>query len=311
MSLITIALCSYNRAERLPPLVASLRAQKCDMPFDILIVDNNSTDNTQQVLASLTTQEGAPLRYVREIQQGIPFARNRALQECLNSEYMIFMDDDEIPNPGLLQAALRCLKDDGAECAGGRVKVCFGEGMRPNWLGDDLLGFLAEVDYGDDAFWITSESTPIWTANVAYRMSIFKERPGLRFNNRYNRLGKGIGGGSDLIMFRDMLALNIKMRYCPEMAVDHYVEEWRLKRRYFLKLHFISGRKTGQYQTEDYARTLLGIPFFMVAQSMRQLMRSLWMALKKDPGTLRQAMNWTHSMGMIYGRFLRWKNGSK
>ncbi len=310
MKLFTAALCSYNRAERLPPLIAALRAQKCDMPFEILMVDNNSTDNTQQVLASLAAQNGVPLRYVKESQQGIPFARNRALQECMESEFMLFMDDDEMPKPGLLQAAIHCMRNNDAECAGGKIKVCFGDGQRPDWLGDDLLGFLAEVDYGNHSFWVTDSSTPLWTANVAYKMSIFKNYPGLRFNIRYNRIGKQVGGGEDLIIFQDMLALNIKMRYCPEMEVDHYVETWRLKRRYFLKLHFVSGKKTGLYESENYTRTLFGIPFFMITQSIRHLARGLWMTSKQEPGALRQLMNWTHSLGMIYGRFLAWKNAS-
>lgn len=311
MKLFSAALCSYNRAERLPALIAALREQQCEMPFEILIVDNNSTDNTQQVLASLATQSGVHLRYVKETQQGIPFARNRALQECIDSEFMLFMDDDEMPKPGLLQAAVHCLNNDNAECAGGKINVCFTKGQRPPWLGNDLLGFLAEVDYGSAPFWITSPSTPLWTANIAYRMSIFKKYPQLRFNLHYNRIGKQVGGGEDLIMFNDMLALNIKMRYCPEMVVEHYVEEWRLQRNYFLKLHFVSGKKTGLYEAKNYARTLLGVPFFMVLQSMRQLVRSLWMIVTRHPGALRQAMNWTHSLGLIYGYFLTWKNTPK
>ena len=128
---LTVAICTYNRAERLPALVASLREQECPVPFNILFVDNNSTDDTPLVLERRAGESGVPLRWVRETQQGITFARNRALEESMDSEFMLFMDDDEIPRPGLLFAAVHSLNQEGAECVGGRVKVVFLPGQRP------------------------------------------------------------------------------------------------------------------------------------------------------------------------------------
>ncbi len=304
---ITAAFCTYNRAARLPALVTALRAQACPIPFDILVVDNNSSDDTPEVLARLSQEDGPVLRHVRETTQGIPFARNRALEECLSagSDFMLFMDDDELPGEGLLAAAVDALEREGAKCAGGRVEIVFPPGQRPAWLEDDLLGFLAEIDHGQDAFWITDRGTPLWTANIAYRMEIFSRHPDLRFDTRYNRLGHAVGGGSDAIMFRAMVDRQIRIRYRPDMVVEHYVDDWRLKRRYFLKLHFIAGRKHGQFQTGDYPRTLFGVPPFMVSQAIGQWLRTGAMLLTRRPGVLRQAMNGTHATGMIWGRFLR------
>ena len=304
---LTAAFCTYNRAERLPGLITALRAQQCPIPFDILVVDNNSSDDTRKVLTRLAEEPGATLHFVHEPEQGIPHARNRALAECmaLGSDYMLFMDDDELPGEGLLAAAVDALGHEEAEVAGGRVEIKFAPGQRPSWLDDDLLGFLAEIDHGQQAFWITERSTPLWTANIAYRMKIFSYNPELRFDPRYNRLGHAVGGGSDAIMFRAMVDRGLRIRYRPDMVVEHYVDEWRLRRRYFLKLHFIAGRKHGQFQMGDYSRTLYGVPPFLFRQAAGHWLKTAAMALRRKPGLLRQAMNGTNALGMIWGRILR------
>jgi len=301
MPRLTFAFCTYNRADRLPALVSAMRSQSCPVPFEILAVDNNSSDDTQTVLRTLARADGAPLRAVREPMQGITHARNRALQEAADATYLAFIDDDELPHPGMLEAAVDALQREGADCAGGRVHVDFEPGTRPRWLTDDLLGFLAQVDYGPQRMWITEESTPIWTANVAYRMSLFTSDLSLRFDDRYNRAGKGVGGGEDVMMFRALLARRARIRYRPDMQVDHAVEAWRLRRRYFLHLHYVAGWRTGQYELPEYERTIAGIPPFMLSQAGSHLLRATRMILGARRGWLRQAMNFTHAAGMIAG----------
>ena len=302
--MLSFAICTYNRADRLPQLLAAMRAQACPVTFEVLVVDNNSSDATPSVVAEVAAKPGAAVRHVRETEQGIPFASNRALAEALASEVLVFIDDDELPYPGLLESAYRALTEEGARCAGGRVEIVF-PGARPRWLVDELLGFLAEVDHGEKAFWIKDPSTPIWTANIAYDMSLFRDSPELRFDARYNRRGHGVGGGSDAMMFRELLRREVPILYCPQMRVQHHVEPWRMRRSYFLRLHFVAGRKHGQFQTGDYRRTVLGVPPFMVLAAARHWLRTAVMLFRRQPGVLRQAMNGTHALGMIWGRVLR------
>lgn len=304
---LSFAVCTYNRAERLPALLAAMRAQECPLPFEVLVVDNRSSDDTPAVIARCARASGPPVRCVREERQGIPHARSRALAEAMQRDVLVFIDDDELPQPGLLASAVRALGAGGARCVGGKVKVRFAPGARPSWLGDELLGFLAEVDYGERPFPITDLSTPVWTANVAYDMRLFRDDPGLRFDARYNRRGVGVGGGSDAVMFRELLERGEPIAYCPQMVVDHHVEDWRLRRRYFLRLRFVAGRKQAQYETGEYPRALLGVPPFMLVQAARHAWRTAVMLVRGDAGLLRQAMNLTHAAGMIWGRMLRWR----
>lgn len=303
---LTVSICTFNRAERLSKLITALRQQECPIPFDILVVDNNSTDHTQQELRKLGLEGGARLRFVTEARAGIPYARNRAVEECLDVDYMLFIDDDELPAPGLVEAAFDALEHDRADCAGGKVRVDFKHLRRPTWLGDDLLDFLAEIDHGDKSFWITDRSTPIWTANIAYRMAIFADDPKLRFDHRYNRIGKALGGGSDTVMFRELLERRLRVRYRPDMMVEHHVDAWRLRRGYFLGLHFVNGQKFGHYEAEDHTRTLFGIPPFLVRQAVRNSGKAIAMYITRAPGAFRQTMNAAHDFGNILGQALRW-----
>lgn len=306
MHMLTVAICTYNGANRLQSLVAALRQQECPISFEILIVDNNSTDDTQRVLRQLSALDGgAPLRFVKETRQGIPYARNRAIEECMASTYMAFIDDDEVPGPQWLQAAVDALDREGAECVGGEIRVRLSAAQRPSWMTEELLGFLGQVQNGPNPFWITDHSTPVWSGNVAYRTSLFADD--LRFDQRYNRQRRRIGGGSDGIMFRILLQRKCRIRYRPDMMIEHLIGPEKLRRNYFLRLHFVSGLRYGKYETGEYQRTLMGVAPFMLMQLVRQSCKAIAMFLKGDHRTLRQAMNVTHVMGSIYGRVLRWR----
>lgn len=298
---LTFAFCTYNRAARLERLVTEMRAQECPIPFEILAVNNNSTDQTLHILEALSGLPGAPLRYVTETSQGIVPARNRALAESLGSDILVFIDDDELPRSGLLMAACHAIIDEGAQCAGGKVEVDFTGLVRPRWLGDELLGFLAEVNHGDDPFWVEDDATPLWTANIAYDMRIFREESSLRFDNRYNRVGGDIGGGEDAIMFRALLKRGARIRYRPDMQVLHSVEPWRLKRRYFVRLHYKAGKRRGRYQLPPYARTVLGVPPFLLVQFMQQGVRAILMTLTGQAGAVRQSMTAANTLGCMVG----------
>lgn len=307
--MISFTFCTYNRSDRLEALVAAMRAQQCTEPFEILVINNNSSDDTLAVLERLAARPGAPLRYVTESTQGIVPARNRALAEAMNSDILVFMDDDELPHPGLVEAARHAIREEGADCAGGRVEVSFAPGQRPSWLGNELLGFLAEVNHGPDAFWIVDDTTPVWTANVAYDMKIFRDDPALRFDKRFDRVGNVIGGGSDAIMFRALLERKLKLRYRPDMEVDHFVETWRLKRSYFLRLHYRGGLRFGEHRMQRASKEVFGVPPFLLRQVLSHTLRWIGMTVTGQAGSLRQGMNAAHAFGMLRGYRRRGRTG--
>lgn len=305
MKLLTFAFCTYNRADRLSALVDAMRSQDCPIPFEILAVNNNSRDHTESELQRLAALPGVKLRHVTETNQGIVPARNRAIAESLDSDILVFIDDDELPEPGLLMAVCDALIREGAHCVGGAVRVDFTPHQRPRWLGKELLGFLAEVDHGDQPLWLNDDSRLIWTANIAYDMSLFRDDPGLRFDRRYNRVGADVGGGEDAAMFRTMLSRGVAMRYRPDMVTRHFIEGWRLHRRYFLRLHYAAGKRYGAYRLEHSGGHLLGMPPWLLRQLLVHAGRWLGMVAGARPGRLRQAMNVAHTLGMLNGYRVR------
>jgi len=307
MKKVTVAICSYNRGDRLPALIGALRNQQSSIPFEILVVENNCTDKTHEILLGLQNESGAVLRIANEPNQGISYARNRAIEESLDSDFMLVMDDDELPCDNLIQAAIDTFESTDAICVGGKVIVDFSELKRPEWLEDNLLGFLAQVDYGAELFQITTTSTPIWTANIAYDTRIFRDNPNLRFDLRYNRMGEGVGGGEDVIMFEELLNRKLPIYYQPKMAVLHSVDTWKLQRRYFIKLHFVSGKKYGQYEIGNFKNNIFGIPPFMFTHFIRHTLLTALMLIRGQSGSIRQAMNASHSLGSIFGRYFYWK----
>lgn len=307
MALVTVAFCTYNRADILRDLVQALRAQASPIPFEILVVNNNSTDNTMAVLEELAHEEGAPLRVVTESEQGIVPARNRAVEETLCSDFLIFLDDDELPEPGFVAAAVDALTREGSDCVGGRIRVQLEPGQRPKWLGDELLRYLGEADHGDEPLWVHDRSTPVWSGNAGYRTALFRD--GLRFDRRYNREGKGIGGGEDTVMFETLLDRVARIRHRPDMVVRHFVEDWRLRRGYFLRLAYLLGRRWGLWADERFEREVWGVPPFLMVKLFTRWALTLRMWVERRPGVFRQAMNAMHAMGMIEGRFRRWRAG--
>ena len=270
-----------------------------------------SPDNTLEILKHLQDIPGPELRFVTEEKQGIAHARNRAIEESLDSDYLFVMDDDELPAPGILEAVYDSLHTQQFDCVGGKVAVFFTPGTRPKWLNDELLGFLAETNYGDQAFTITDDSTPIWTANIAYKTEVFRQNPDLRFDVRYNREGKAVGGGEDVMMFNAWFNRGFKLAYNPNMVVEHYVESWRLRQFYFYKLHFTAGKKIGLYEFPKYNNTFLGIPAFLFKQAFMQSVKALKMFGINHPNKVRQGMNAMHAYGLIQGCFLKRKQLKK
>jgi glycosyltransferase involved in cell wall biosynthesis len=301
MPLLIVAFCTFKRADRLGKLVGALRAQSCPVPFEILAVNNNSPDDTLAVLEALQGQSGATLRVVTETAPGIVPARNRALAEAIGSDILVFIDDDELPQPGFLEAAHDAIVNEGAQCAGGRIEIDFSPFGRPGWLDDEVAGFLGRLDHGASPLWIADDSTPIWSGNTAYAMPFFRDHPDLRFDPRYNRAGEGIGGGEDAMMLRALLQLGAKIRYRPDMAVWHSVERWKLNQRYFLKLHYQAGLRQARFRMPDFPAPLLGIPPFLVRQFFNHSLKTLALLLTGKPGLMRQAMNASNALGVLVG----------
>ena len=299
---LTVAICTHNQERRLRRTLlglAQLVAPGC--PWELLIVDNASTDGTPQLVTAADWRTPAlKVKVVREDKLGVSNARNRAIQEA-TGEYIVFLDDDETPDPHWLAAYERLILAERPDAMGGRIEVMFEDGGRPAWLQDELLGFLGQLDYGGDARQLATPSSPIFTGNAAYRKEIFA-RIGV-FDARLGRKGSVNAGGEDTEMYRRMIASGCKVWWVPDAVIHHRIQAGKLRRRYFLDLHFRQGHMEGMRKRGATSRVP---PPYLIQQLWRAITSAVSERFRHGSNaSLRKEMNVAYFLGYIYG----WTDG--
>lgn len=301
---LTVALCTHNHRERLHRTLVGLR--QLEPPtgrWELLLVDNACTDGSAELIAAQDWRgPGIEVRIVRESKLGLSHARNRALTDA-NGEYIVFMDDDETPDPRWLRAFEQIILAERPDALGGRIEVLFEGGVRPGWLQDELLGFLGKLDHGGPARPLTDANTPIFGGNFAFRRDVFA-RIGT-FDTTLGRMGTTNAGGEDTEIYRRMLRAGCVVWWVPDAVIYHRVETAKLQRRYFLDLHYRQGCVEGSRRRGNGA----GVPpAYLIPQLWRALRSALSQRLEQGADmSLRREMNVAYFVGVILG----WIRGAK
>jgi GT2 family glycosyltransferase len=121
---ISVIVCTYNRADRLPAVFESFRRLEVPpaLDWELIVVDNRSTDGTKAAVERASTYGGLPLRYVFEPMQGLGAARNGGLAAA-RGELIAFTDDDCYPSPDWLAAIAQIFDESDVAYVGGRVTL--------------------------------------------------------------------------------------------------------------------------------------------------------------------------------------------
>ena len=237
---ISILVCTYNRSQTLGVAVESIVVQPLlqSIDWEIVVVDNNSTDQTRQMIEALQRRYPDRIRYVFESQQGISHARNTGIRES-RGEILAFLDDDETASTDWLQNLTANLHTREWAGAGGRV-VPPSSFLPPHWLSiksSYVSGPLAAFDLGLEPGQL--KEAP-FGANMAFRREVFDRFGGFRTD--LGRAGKSMISNEDTEFGRRLMAAGLRLRYEPSALTYHPVEETRLKKEYFLNWWFNKGR---------------------------------------------------------------------
>jgi GT2 family glycosyltransferase len=237
---ISIVVLTYNRSEMLRNAVASLIQQDTDniFSFNIVIIDNGSTDKTPEVVEKMVGNFLVPVLYVRETGIGVAQARNRGIKES-KGEWIAFFDDDQVAEKFWLKELFSVARIHSAWCVGGSIQLSLPVNSNPprSLL---LRAALGEANYGDKPIIFGNKSLP-GTGNVLIKRTVF--------NSLGQFDGTFIRGGEDTEFFRRFRKAGFNIWYAPRALAYHVIPHYRLKNNYLL---WVSLRHGANYAYCDY-----------------------------------------------------------
>jgi glycosyltransferase involved in cell wall biosynthesis len=238
---VTAILCTYNRCHDLTDALSSVALSRvpASIDWEVLVVDNNSTDQTHDVVKRFELQYPGRFRYLFEPQQGKSHALNAGIRAS-QSEILAFMDDDAKVDPEWLGKLVSSLHDGKCAGAGGRI-IPVWPGSIPTWLrveDPNALGPFVAFDPGTGPAPLVD---PPYGANMAFRRDAFE-----KYGNFLTNLGPRPGSdikGEDTEFGQRLLNAGERIWYEPDAVVHHPVPECRLKKSYVLSWWYWHGRE--------------------------------------------------------------------
>lgn len=272
---VTILICTYNRAGLLGSTLDSIAVLRTPeaISWEVLVVDNNSTDDTRAVVEDRQGSFPVPLRYAFERRQGKSFALNSGFA-LARGAIIAYTDDDVRLPPDWLEHAVRPLLER-ADIAytGGPVRPMW-EAAPPRWLEPfgNLGGTIAVKDHGPAPFVFEERRKTPLGVNMAVRRELVERVGGFRID--LGRTGGSLLGQEQAEFFYRTREAGARGLYVPDMVLEHHVPARRLTHAYFrrwwywkgisqARVHRIHGRtELGVDLTR--VRRLFGVPLFLL-----------------------------------------------
>jgi len=239
--ILSIIICSYNRASYISDALTSLYNQSSELDnFEVIIVDNNSTDNTKEVYVIWRqTNMNGQFTFISETKQGASFARNTGAT-IAKGEWVCFMDDDAVATPNYVENILKHIhnKPD-AVGFGGRIIPKYIP-SEPKWMSYYVSSLVGNFDYAPIACAFENGKYPL-ESNMIVKKSVYDQIGGFNVN-----LPGVVGtlriGGEGKELFYKILALGHIIYYDPAICVHHVVEVKKLTSEYMYRVASGIGR---------------------------------------------------------------------
>jgi glycosyltransferase involved in cell wall biosynthesis len=280
MSLVdfTIAIPTYNGEQRLPDVLERLRSQigTESLSIEVFIIDNNSQDNTAQVVQAYQQDFPYPIYYILERQQGAAFARKRAIQEA-KSELVGFLDDDNLPALDWITTAYRFAQEHPlAGAYGSRIEGDF-EAELPQGF-QRLTPYLAITERGSVPLRYEPKHRllPPSAGLVVRRTAWLESVP--RTTILSGRVSGNMLTGEDLEVIAYIQQAGWEIWYNADMKITHKIPHWRLERSYLLS--FFRGVGLSRFVTRTLNFQPWQRPWMAFAYSLNDLRKIVIHLLK-------------------------------
>lgn len=274
---ISAIICTHNRDAYLGAAIDSLLTQTFDGEFEVIVVDNASTDRTREVVEARLPHPR--LQYVYEPITGLSVARNTGASAA-HSPILAYLDDDAVASPQWLQVLYNAYQHNTKlGIAGGKVTLLWVDNtLPPCWLSSGLAGNLGAYDLGNSVVYIDRPSLTPRGLNYSIRRAFLDQVGGFDLN--LGRVGKTLLSNEELRMTELALEQGWQVAYLPDALVAHNVAPERLKRSWFLN------RGWWQGVSECYREQLAGrAGWRQLPRGGERFLRGLYRSLKhlNDP----------------------------
>lgn len=229
---VSIVMCTFNRADMVGAAVASLCKLRTDgFTYEIVVVDNASTDDTQRIVREHARTSPVPVRLVYERKPGGVHAHNRGIDEA-QGEWIAWFDDDEIADANWLVELMKIAAERNVRSIGGAVKLQLPEGTSEAQLTPECRRLLGESNGWSQPRKYNRREGP-GSGNQLLHRSVFTE-VGV-YDEYYNRRGY------DTDLYRRIRKAGIESWYTPHAIVYHVTPPLRLGREYLRQTSLNNG----------------------------------------------------------------------
>jgi glycosyltransferase involved in cell wall biosynthesis len=273
---ISCVICTFRHPKMLCAALESMLCQTLSPDeFEVIVVDNNSGDQTETVVKNYQDRAPFPIIYRLELKQGLSNARNAGIQQA-RGKYVAFLDDDAEADKGWLSTFINVFEAEHETCVVGGKILPKWDAPRPAWLTDDLLNNLSMLDLGESRKILTLPDHVLGTS--CFRKSVFDEIG--KFEPQLGRSGDMLVGDEDTEIQRRVHAAGKQVIYTPEAVVWHHVSPDRLTKQYIYTRAYGTGcsravlsYEQGKYGTNAwrFIRAILGLIYYSIT-----LLLTIW-----------------------------------
>lgn len=289
---VSVIISTYNRAQYIGITIDSFLKQSYpENLYEIIICDNNSTDNTKEVIEAYTRKTSdKKIRYLFEKRQGLHYVKNFSAKNAIG-QILLFTDDDMIADVNLLSELVKVFKSDSnIGVVTGRVLPKW-ESEPPKWIKKYCNNFLLSLNDLGDGIKVEDYDLGVFGCCEAVRKEIFFKTGGFHPDLFGSKPGLGDGESG---LNRDILALGegTLFAYVGTAVIYHMIPPGRMTQRYLNNRFIYNGNSVSYSEYRNNPFTRKDIPHRMWKYLKTLLMNEMIYLVKglKRKTTLRFAV---------------------